>query len=813
MIDPAPLDPTTPHDAARAYAALGWRVLPIRPGGKRPPMNAWQDAATTDPAIIDAWWTGIYRDHGVGVAAGPDSGIWVLDVDVADDKAGDETLADLEDSYGKLPDTVEAITGSGGRHLLFAWPPEVDVRNSASGTLGPGLDVRGAGGQVVAAPTVHANGRAYTWVDGHEPWAMGLAEAPGWLLAMLTPDEAPASVTTVAPTQQMAQPDDGPAARFNAATTWDELLTADGWTLHHTDGDGEQHWTRPGKERRDGTSATVNYRGNDALKVFTSSIPTLEAERAYSRFGYLAATRHNGDRSACAHALIANGYGRAEVPVDLSWIPAPDLEGTGEPAAPRPLEVRWVDDLDRHAMPPEPPVLVDGLLRNGEMCVFGAPRAIGKTWLAYNLAINLARGEGKFLGHLDVRRPANVLYLQGELDQWGSATRWKLLTGLGHPLPRVAETFDRVRFRTVKRRIVRQREGVAVTDEMIDADIDERLEEAIVAHGIDVVIVDPWAVYLAGAENSNDEVEAVLGTLREITLRTGVAWVIIHHITGKAERSSWTEPEDLWRGATRLADWASTRVTVLPHYTEAQYKELGITRREARRHANVHFLRRSTPTDDFTMRLDAGWWVAWEPETEETVSPTLALARALSDAGGVWTSMRQAATALGVAKATAAQRVADAERAGLVTVSEGANRAFTISLVEGVEHPWSARMAESSDEESGWSVGGQQVVTDHPTTLSDHPLTTEESVSDQGKHDADHTSGGQPVVNDDDHTKPQVKCGEPGWSDHPPYYVGGGPGDPHPVAGEVPGDAIDADESDVDDQADADVGEDTSWLF
>jgi hypothetical protein len=34
MTDPAPLDPTTPHDAARAYAALGWRVLPMNtPGG------------------------------------------------------------------------------------------------------------------------------------------------------------------------------------------------------------------------------------------------------------------------------------------------------------------------------------------------------------------------------------------------------------------------------------------------------------------------------------------------------------------------------------------------------------------------------------------------------------------------------------------------------------------------------------------------------------------------------------------------------------------------------------------------------------
>jgi hypothetical protein len=810
MPDPSTLDPTTPHAAARRYAALGWRVLPIRPGGKRPPMQAWQDAATVDTTIIDAWWTGLYSDHGVGIATGAASGVWVLDVDVADGKAGDETLAELEDTYGPLPPTPEQITGSGGRHLFFAWPTSVDIRNSASGALGPGLDVRGTGGQVVAAPTVHANGQPYSWVDGHEPWTIGVAEAPGWLLAMLTP--APAPAAPPASTQGPIPGEDGPAARFNAATTWASLLTADGWTLHHTDRDGEQHWTRPGKERREGTSATVGYRGNDALTVFTSSVPGLTPATTYSRFGYLAATRHGGDRSACAHALIDAGYGRPEVPVDLSWIPDVD-DGEEEPAAARPLEIRWVDDLDRHAMPPEPPVLIDGLLRSGEMCVFGAPRAIGKTWLAYNLAISLARGEGRFLGHLEVRRQAKVLYLQGELDQWGSATRWKLLTGLGTPLPHVAETFDRVRFRTVKRRVVRQRDGVAVTDEMVDADIDERIEAAIVAHDIDVVIVDPWAVYLAGAENSNDEVEAVLGTLREITLRTGVAWVIIHHITGKAERSSWTEPEDLWRGATRLADWASTRVTVLPHYTEAQYKELGISRREARRHANVHFLRRSTPTDDFTMRLDQGWWVAWEPEGEETVSPTLALARALSDAGGVWTSMRQAADALGVARATATQRIADAERAGLVQLVEGPNRSTEIHLVEGVQHPWAARTTVVEDAEPEWSAGGQWVASDHSSVISGHPLTSGESVSDQGKHPDDHTpvvSGWpEPLTT----AKPQVKCGTDEWPDHPPYYVGGGPGDPHPVAGEGPSAALDADETDVDDQADDGIEEGTSWLF
>ena len=47
----------------------------------------------------------------------------------------------LERQYGQLPVTLEAITGSGGRHLFFQ-ARGLDVRNSAW-KLGPGLALRG----------------------------------------------------------------------------------------------------------------------------------------------------------------------------------------------------------------------------------------------------------------------------------------------------------------------------------------------------------------------------------------------------------------------------------------------------------------------------------------------------------------------------------------------------------------------------------------------------------------------------------------------------------------------------------------------
>jgi len=247
MTDPSEGTTSGALDAALHYATLGWRVVPIKSGGKHPPVPAWQDAATTDKQIIRSWFAGLYRDCGVGVATGEASGVWVLDVDVAGDKRGDETLRDLCDAYDELPDTVTSITGSGGTHHFFAWPEGRDLRNNQSGKLGPGLDVRANGGQVVVAPSTHPNGRRYEWEDGHAPGEVELAEAPGWLIALLERDDVPV-VSDRMPSP--ADDEDSPAANFNAATTWRDLLTRDGWTLGQTLRDGEERWVRPGKEAR-----------------------------------------------------------------------------------------------------------------------------------------------------------------------------------------------------------------------------------------------------------------------------------------------------------------------------------------------------------------------------------------------------------------------------------------------------------------------------------------------------------------------------------------------------------------------------------
>ncbi len=171
--------------AARAYAALGWSVIPVEARGKRPglPWLEFQKRRAS-PAEIDDWFTH-RRDANVGVVTGAISGIVVLDVDA--DHSGIASLQRLAIEYGPLPVTVEARTGGGGRHLYFAHPG-VTIANRVG--LFPGIDVRGDGGCIVTPPSLHASGRHYTWAGGRGPNEVAVAALPAWLRDVLQPRTA-----------------------------------------------------------------------------------------------------------------------------------------------------------------------------------------------------------------------------------------------------------------------------------------------------------------------------------------------------------------------------------------------------------------------------------------------------------------------------------------------------------------------------------------------------------------------------------------------------------------------------------------------
>lgn len=163
--------------AALVYAqAFGWSVFPLVPREKIPLIPRERGGrgcldATTDPDVITQWWSDCPQAN-VAVATGVASGFCVGDVDPRN--GGDESLEVLIDEHGPFPETVEAITGGMGRHILLA----ADLPCSK---LAVGVDFKGNGGYICAPPSIHPSGREYCWEASSRPDEIPIAPAPQWV--------------------------------------------------------------------------------------------------------------------------------------------------------------------------------------------------------------------------------------------------------------------------------------------------------------------------------------------------------------------------------------------------------------------------------------------------------------------------------------------------------------------------------------------------------------------------------------------------------------------------------------------------------
>jgi len=193
---------------ALKYAAIGWQVFPLhhitangcscntscKSPGKHPISNGGFKQATLRKDIIEKWWAKNPQAN-IGVRTGKESGVFVLDIDPKND--GEASFDKIEKVYGKVPDDVFSITGSGGRHYIFKHPGDI---GRSTTNLWPGIDTRGNGGYIVVAPSNHVSGKEYFWDAEADPLNGALPKAaPVWLIKKLGQKKAlakpPAGVT------------------------------------------------------------------------------------------------------------------------------------------------------------------------------------------------------------------------------------------------------------------------------------------------------------------------------------------------------------------------------------------------------------------------------------------------------------------------------------------------------------------------------------------------------------------------------------------------------------------------------------------
>ncbi|MEN2981850.1 MAG: bifunctional DNA primase/polymerase [Thermus sp.] len=172
-------------EAALAYSGLGFSVLPLAPGEKRPHPRLVPHGlkdATLDPATLEAWWRAEPR-AGVGIL--PPAQVLVLDVD------DPEGLPRLLGEYPGLEGAPRQRTPKGGVHLPLRLPGGLEGALSATVRRLEGVDLRGMGrAYLVAAPTRLEDGRTYTWeVPLRRPEE--LPPVPEGLLLRLLPPPPP----------------------------------------------------------------------------------------------------------------------------------------------------------------------------------------------------------------------------------------------------------------------------------------------------------------------------------------------------------------------------------------------------------------------------------------------------------------------------------------------------------------------------------------------------------------------------------------------------------------------------------------------
>jgi len=327
-------------DGALELANAGWHIFPVQPRGKQP-LVKWREESTNDTTKVESWWSQ-WPDANVGIDCGK-SGLVVVDYDGVE-------APDLH--------TLAVKTGRGVHHYFAnAGDP---VPNSAS-MLEDNVDVRGAGGYVLAPPSVHPSGALYEWSNFYQPAPLS-DELRGRMVRKAEPKERTAVQSSV--------PSEG----------WGGKILQSEAAIVRTTGEGKRNH-----------------------QLFESALRVLSAAKG----GHLDVGVARQELMAAANDAGLDPY-EANRTIDSAWERAA-VRNPPERAASTMHSVTLPDDpvdawepmsLQQLIELPPPSWLVPQLIVEGMNWLVGEQK-IGKTFLALDAALTLARAE-------------RVLYFAGE---------------------------------------------------------------------------------------------------------------------------------------------------------------------------------------------------------------------------------------------------------------------------------------------------------------------------------------------------------------------------------------------------------------
>ncbi|MGN6728229.1 MAG: AAA family ATPase [Rhodanobacteraceae bacterium] len=464
----------------------GFVVFPLGPDGK-PRAKGWKDPNKRwrfDDSDNAGIYCGAHREHGALVA---------IDVDTKNGKRGEDSLRALEDEHGALPITREHATKSGGRHLIFYVPAPVQ---SSAGRLGEGLDVRSAGGFLVA-PGSFIGGKPYTVSCGGP-----IAKAPQWLID-LCGQQRERDAKAAEPLPGV----DAERARKRAV----EYLTRE--APEAIEGAG-------GDETTFKVACAVKDQG-----VPEDECTALMLEHWNERCAPPWSPDDLAAKVRNAYAYGSNRQG-SDAP-EAIFDPVPNA--SPRPNAERSLRLVDIRGIENATIGP-PRFVVERIIPAGHVTLLGGHGGSGKSILALAIAAHVAAGQD--WAGLAVE-PSPALFVS--LEDRGELVRWRLRKVIGSCGLEAARV----------ERALRIVDGAAAGALMAESHLDgvPRLIETPIMRELGAMIADARLIVIDNAsdafdgnENARRQVRAFVQALAELGRPNDAAVLLLAHIDKNAAR-------------------------------------------------------------------------------------------------------------------------------------------------------------------------------------------------------------------------------------------------------------------------------------
>jgi hypothetical protein len=512
-------------DYGERLVELGYTVLPIRPGTKRPDLKNWPHHATAADDVR-AWYSNGRAGHGVGINA---RNTPAIDVDVMDREIADA----MSDAIDRIFPGVALLTRTGlAPKFLIPFRSDEPFRKITSSVYTDGtnehkVEILGDGQQWVAYHVHPDTGKPYAWWDGlgaggivdmeHEALpVLGREDAQRVLDAFEVLAHARMSsgqwrAVTRASEAKDRSSDADPFAEYAQPVT--DLTRSQIETLiHKLDWDSRDDWVRAGRILHHQYSG-----GEEGFEIWNawatnSSKWQAETEAAvWESFG----RRH--DAPETIRALIKD-FGQP--PAEEHKPAPPHPQATKEDPVPFSEGSQFAigfEDIDW---------LIEDVVPRAQVGVIYGASGSGKTFFALDMACAVQRGGVWRMKHIE---QADTFYVAAEA---GNGIKKRIAAYLqfhgAGPMPWFVD----------------YQPNLATLESVhaISTSIKLRSQNA------GLIFLDTLSLSHDGDENSSKDMSLVLRHCKILSDDTGALVVLVHH-TGKDESKGMRGSSSLYAGA------------------------------------------------------------------------------------------------------------------------------------------------------------------------------------------------------------------------------------------------------------------------